>query len=521
MRSPNSIPDLLTNNEEKSLAMTKTALTVRAIRHWIDGEETGDPVIERTSPATGELIAVYADAATEEVNRAVDAASRAFAAEQWQRTVHGQRADLLDRFAELLTSSRDLLAQLDSQEVGKPLAFAGFDIDLGIAHVRQAAAIARTATGESFPGVASGYLAVAERRAIGVVGLIIPWNFPAQILLQKLPYALAAGCTTVIKPSELTSSSALEIARIAERAGFPTGVVNVVTGYGRSAGQAIVDHPDVSYVSFTGSTATGRIVAQAAARQLKRVGLELGGKAANVVFADADLAAAADGAVFGAFVNQGESCVATTRLIVERSIVERFTAMVVDRAAKLRLGSPDDPSSDLGPLIHHAHRDAVARAVDVAVTEGAVVELGGTVPGQPLDAGAYYPPTVLSGVTRDSALFRQEIFGPVVTVTPFDTDDEAVELVNATEYGLAHSLWTKDLDRAVRLGGLLTAGTVWVNTCSDGSPQLAFGGLKSSGYGRDAGFEGYHEFTDYRTVQIRTAHRPSPFAGRGSVGDHD
>lgn len=497
-----------------TMADTLTQKDVRHVRHWIDGHATGEPSIERFAPATGALVARYADASTEEVAQAVVAARRVFESPSWQSTVHSQRAGWLERFADLLSENRQRLAEIDAEEVGKPVAFALGDIDLGIAHVRQAAAIARTETGETFPGVAHGYLAVAERRALGVVGLVIPWNFPAQIMLQKLPYAIAAGCTTVVKPSEFTSSSAIAIARIAEEAGIPAGAVNVVTGYGQTAGQAILEHPDVAYVSFTGSTRTGRIVAETAARQLKRVGLELGGKAANLVFADADLDKAADGAVFGAFINQGESCVATTRLIVHRSIAERLTALVVERAAKLRMGLPGDPATDVGALIHPAHRDGVANAVDVAVSAGGVLELGGKAPGGDLANGAFYPPTIVSGIDPASALFTEEVFGPVLAVTAFDDDNEAIALANATPYGLAHSLWTTDLNRGVTVGQRLDAGTVWVNTCTDGSPQLAFGGVKASGYGRDAGFEGYREFTEYRTLQIRTADRPSPFAGR-------
>ncbi len=485
---------------------------VRRHGHHIGGVRTGEPSIERRSPATGELLAVYADASAQDVDHAVRTSASVMASPEWQRTVHGARADLLDELARRLADERELLAELDSAEVGKPRDFARGDIDLGIAHVKQAAAIARTVTGESFSGIAPAYTALAERRAVGVVGLIVPWNFPGLITLQKLPYALAAGCGVVVKPSEFTSGSALEIARIAEAAGFPRGLVNVVTGYGRTAGNALVTHPMIRYVSFTGSTATGREVARAAAADLTRVGLELGGKTANVVFADANLAETAESTVFGAFANQGESCVATSRLIVQEPVADELVARIVGLTEKLVVGGPADPGADLGALIHHEHRDAVAAAVADAVAAGAVVQTGGRAPSTPgLEDGAYYEPTVLSGVRPDSALFQQEVFGPVLAVTAFGDEDEAVTLANGTNYGLAQSLWTTDLDRALRVGRRLEAGTVWVNTCSDGSPALAFGGIKGSGYGRDAGLEGYQEFTEYRTLQVRGEHRPSPF----------
>lgn len=493
-----------------------TSTDVRRHGHRIGGAEIGEATIERRSPASGELLAVYADATSHDVDLAVRTSRAAFDSVAWQDTAHGQRADLLDELVRRLEREADHLAAIDSAEVGKPLAFAAGDVGLGIAHARQAAAIARTAAGESFPGIAARYTAIAERRAVGVVGLIVPWNFPGLITLQKLPYALAAGCAVVIKPSEFTSGSALEIARIVEESGFPAGLVNVVTGYGHTAGHELVAHPGVNYVSFTGSTRTGRAVASTAAANLTRVGLELGGKTANVVFADADLAEAAESTVFGAFANQGESCVATSRLIVDASVADELVSRVVALTRDIVVGLPDDPAADIGSLIHHAHRDSVAAAVEAAKAAGGVVEVGGAVPtAAGLQDGAFYLPTVVSHVDPDSALFQQEVFGPVLAVTTFDDEEDAVRLANATSYGLAQSLWTTDLNRALTVGRKLEAGTVWVNTCSDGSPALAFGGVKSSGYGRDGGVEGYLEFTEYRTLQVRGERRPSPFTKPG------
>ncbi len=482
----------------------------RMLGHHVGGASLPGPPLPRHAPATGALVAEYADGTAADVDAAVQAAQAAFASTEWQRTPAMARAELLDNLAELVGSHRERLAWLDAEEVGKPYRYALGDLKQGQAHIRQAAALARTSRGESYTGISPGYTVVADRRPVGVAGLILPWNFPALITLQKLPYALAAGCAVVIKPSEFTSSSALELARLVESAGFPAGLVNVVTGTGPAVGAALVEHPLVRYVSFTGSTATGRAVLRAAAGTVTRVGVELGGKTANIVFADADLDAAADGLVFGAFANQGESCVASSRLLVERTIADEFVGEVVARVRRLRLGLPDDPAADLGALIHPGHVDKVTRLVDDGVKAGGEVLLGGSAPrDETLAGGAYYQPTVIAGVDTASPLFAEEVFGPVLSVTPFDDPEEAVTLANGTQYGLAHSLWTRDLDRAFRLSGRLEAGTVWVNTCSDGSPAVPFGGIKGSGFGREAGSEGFHEFTEYRTVQFRTERRAS------------
>jgi acyl-CoA reductase-like NAD-dependent aldehyde dehydrogenase len=492
---------------------TLAAAAVRRYDHHVAGGRPGRLWIDRHDPARGRLVAQFAAGDADDVAAAVAAARRTFESAAWTRLTADDRADRLEALAALVTARIDRFAELDSVETGKPLRFARGDVQLGIAHVRQAAALARTARGESFTELAPGYTAIAVRRPVGVAGLVVPWNFPLLILLQKLPYALAAGATAVVKPSEFTSGSALELAPLVEEAGFPAGAVGVVTGLGPEAGAALVAHPDVAYVSFTGSTATGREVLRLAADPITRVGLELGGKTANVVFADADLDAVADGVVFGAFANQGESCVAGSRLLVAREVAAELTAEVVRRAARLRLGLPDDPATDVGALIHHGHRDRVAAAVDAAVAGGARLLLGGRLPDDPaLAAGAFYPPTVLGDVPADSPAFREELFGPVLTVTPFHDEAEAVALANATPYGLAHSVWTRDVDRALRVGASLDAGTVWIGTTSDGHPALAFGGVKASGFGRDAGAEGLREFTEYRTMQIRSERRPSPFA---------
>jgi betaine-aldehyde dehydrogenase len=488
-------------------------MTVRVHGHHIAGKRVDGPLFDRHEPAFGRLVARYAEGVADDVDAAARTADATFFSAAWQRLTAPGRARLLDRFAALLTDHRDRLATIDAEEVGKPLRFAEGDIDLAIGHVEQAAALARTERGESYTGLAQSYVAIATREPVGVAGLIVPWNFPALILCQKLPYALAAGCTVVVKPSEFTSGSALAIAELVEEAGFPAGAVNVVTGLGPSVGAAIVTHPLVSFVSFTGSTATGSRIMAAAAPLLKRVSLELGGKNANVVLDDADLAAVAESVVFGAFANQGESCVAGSRLIVSRPLADDLVAEVVAQAGRLTVGGPMDPATDVGPLIHDAHRERVDDLVARGVQGGASAVLGGHASSAPAHRqGSFYLPTVLTGVDATSPVFQEEIFGPVLSVTTFDEADDAVRLANDTRYGLALSLWTRDVDAAFAISRRLRAGTVWVNTTSDGSPALAFGGTKQSGFGREAGAEGLREFTEYKTVQFRGEKRPSPFA---------
>ncbi|MFF0794867.1 aldehyde dehydrogenase family protein [Streptomyces spiralis] len=497
------------------LATPAETSPVREYGHHIAGDTVGTATLDRFEPARHRLVARFAEADREQVDYAARAASAAFHSRAWQRAVATTRAELLERLACLLEDNADRLAALDSQEVGKPLRFASGDMSLGIAHVRQAAALARTSRGEALTSIAAHYTAIATREPVGVAALIIPWNFPAQILLQKLPYALAAGCTVVIKPSEYTSSTAIEIARLADEAGFPRGAVNVVTGRGATTGTALVSHPLISYVSFTGSSGAGRAVQRAAGDAPTRVGLELGGNTANVVFADADIEEAAESIVFGAFANQGESCVAGRRLIVDTRIADVLVEQITALSLRLAVGDPAHERTDLGPLIHTDHRDRVHQLVTTGLHHGATPVLGARLPiDGNLTLGAYYEPTILTHVSPESPLFHQETFGPVLAVTTFSDPDEAAQLANATPYGLAHSLWTTDLNRAFDVAQRLEAGTVWINTTSDGSPALAFGGVKGSGYGREAGAEGLEEFTYYKTVQIRGERRPSPFSGR-------
>jgi betaine-aldehyde dehydrogenase len=497
--------------------MSTTTPTIRTYDHFVDGgalRSDADP-IQRHDPATGRLVAEYAHAGEREVDAAVAAARRAFDAGPWPRGAGAERARALRRFAALVDANRDRLAALDCEEVGKPLRLAQADLAGAVGHIEYAASLAHTDHGDSWTQLERGFVAYATQVPVGVAALIVPWNFPAGTLLQKLPYALAAGCTAVVKPSELTSGSALEIARLAAEAGIPDGAVNVVTGLGPTTGAALVAHPGVDVISFTGSTATGRAVAEQAGRGLKRVGLELGGKAANIVFADADLDQAADAAVFGGFFNQGECCVAGSRLLVQHAIADEFIGTVVERTRGLVVGDPRDPRTDVGPLIHHRHRDRVESYIAAGRESGATLLTGGGRPaGAALADGAYVEPTVFGGVGAETRIFAEEIFGPVLSIATFATLEEAARLANATAYGLSNSVWTANVETAHTLARELRSGTVWVNTVIDGSPALAFGGMKASGLGREAGLEGLREYTESKTVQIRGGRRTLPLPRR-------
>jgi betaine-aldehyde dehydrogenase len=482
---------------------------MRSYNLWIGGRDVaaeGGAGTVRRSPAHGAELARFALGSAADLDRAV-AAARA-AQESWSDRNAMERAALLTRLADLMQAGLDRLAEIEAEEVGKPIRDGRGEIAHSINLTRYAAALAWEIPGRAQTHHGTSALGIVSYEPIGVVGMITPWNFPAVTLFQKLPYALAAGCTVVIKPSEMTAGTTLEVARLATEAGFPDGVINVVTGKGSVVGNAMVDHPDVDMISFTGSTEVGRAIGEKCARQVKRAGLELGGKAANIVFADADLDDALDGVALGTILNQGEECVAGTRLLVEKSIAETFTRKLADRLSRLRVGLPLDPQTDMGAMIHEDHMKAVLAHVETARREGADVVAGGMrLTGGIYDKGFFIAPTILGKVTPEMSYFREEVFGPVISVTAFETVDEAVALANATEYGLGNGLWTKDLDKAHQVSKRLRSGTVWVNTYLDGAPQMPFGGYKRSGLGRENGREGLIEFMQVKSTFFRLGKR--------------
>ena len=481
----------------------------REYGHFMDGERrepSSGAFISRHSPAHGALLAQFADGNEQDLDHAVKCARRSFDA-GWSTLSGGARSAILNRFAHLIDANLEKLARIEAEEAGKPITSARIEVSAAAQLARYAAGLSWQLSGQTFNNLGENALGLVTREASGVVGLITPWNFPILTLFQKLPYALAAGCTVVHKPSELTSGTALEVAVLAIEAGLPAGAYNVVTGTGQSVGSAMATHADIDMISFTGSTRVGKEILRNAAGTVKRVALELGGKAANIVFADADIDAALDGVLFGYTLNQGEECVAGARLLIESSIAEAFLEKLVERTRKLRVGHPLDESADVSSLIHEQHLASVDAHVRQAVSQGARVIIGGGKLGGEFAQGNFYAPTVLADVARGSDIFRDEVFGPVLTATTFDSFDEAIELANDTDYGLANGVWTKDIDKALSASRRLKSGLVFVNTYLETAPQLPFGGLKQSGLGRENGLDGLLEFTEVKSTFVKMGKR--------------
>lgn len=494
--------------------MTTTA--PQSLRHYhsvVAGEtREAHRTIDRYAPGNGTKVAVVDAADAQIVDAAVTAARRAFDHGPWPRMTGFERSAVLRRAADLIEQHAEELARLDAEEGGKPLKLSRGDIAGAVSLTRYAAALAVEIKGETFTDSGPDFTGLVLREPIGVAGLIIPWNFPALILSQKLPFALGAGCTVVAKPSELTTGSAVVITRLYAEAGLPDGVFNLITGDGE-AGGALSAHPGVDLISFTGSTATGQRVVQASTQHLTKVHLELGGKAASLVFADANLDDAAAGVLFGAYFNSGECCVSQSRLLVHDSIAEEFTARLAAAAQALTVGSPLDEATDVGPMIHDGHLTKVLGYVEAGAAAGATVAAGGArATDGALANGCYAQPTVLSAVTPDMSVFTEEIFGPVLTVTPFTDAADAVAKANAVQYGLSNSIWSKNIDTVLSAAKGLQSGTVYVNTAIDAPPNMPFGGYKASGYGREMGQAGFDEYTTVKSVNIRTGTRAGTFA---------
>ncbi|MFG2113052.1 gamma-aminobutyraldehyde dehydrogenase [Streptomyces sp. NPDC048718] len=451
-------------------------------------------------PATGESVYTYRLASTDDVDDAVASAREALPG--WAGATPGERSDALHRLAGVLASRAEDFARAESLQCGKPIRLTTeFDVPGTVDNTAFFAGAARHLQGQSAGEYSGDHTSYVRREPIGVVGSIAPWNYPLQMAAWKILPAIAAGNTIVLKPAELTPLTSLMFARAVTDAGIPDGVVNIVTGAGRVAGEHLVGHPDVAMTSFTGSTAVGKRVAEIGTRTVKRLHLELGGKAPFVVFDDADLEAAAHGAVAASLINSGQDCTAATRAYVQRPLFDAFVERVAELMETVRLGDPADPATDLGPLISHAQRDRVAGFVDRARGYATVVT-GGTTPGGELEKGAYYRPTLITGAPQDSEVVQSEIFGPVLVALPFDGDDEGIRLANDTPYGLAASAWSRDVYRANRATREIKAGCVWVNDHIPIISEMPHGGSKSSGFGKDMSAYSFEEYTQVKHVMF-------------------
>ncbi len=441
-----------------------------------------------------------AEASPEDVDRAVAAAKDAF--EPWAATAAAERGRLLLRLADAVESHAEELALLETTDTGHPIRDSSLlDVPRTAATFRYFGGMADKHQGSVVP-VEPGFLNYVTREPLGVVGQIVPWNFPLMFTSWKMAPALAAGNTVVFKPAELTPLSALRVGELMAEVGFPPGVVNVVPGFGNVAGAHLASHPGVAKIAFTGSTAVGRRIVEGSAGNLKRVQLELGGKGANIVFDDADIEAAVNGSAFAIFHNQGQACIAGSRLILHDAIAQEFTERFVALARSLRLGDPKDPQTEMGPLTSPEHRDRVLDYVKIALDDGAEILTGGKAPDDPsLAAGCYVEPTVVRA-DPTSRVCQEEVFGPFVSLTTFAHEDEALAVANGTQYGLGGGLWTRDLSRAHRVASRIASGMVWINTYKRVNPGSPFGGIGSSGYGREMGFEAMHEYTEAKSVWV-------------------
>lgn len=459
-------------------------------------------MIERASPATRKLVAKWPAGTAVDVDRAVKIATEAFDDGRWSGLTAGQRSDVLRAVSQHLRNNGEALARIESDETGKTLKQASEEIPWAGDIWDYAAGQARATHGDLHSNLGPDKLALVFKEPAGPVALITPWNYPMVVLSQKLPFALAAGCTVVLKPSEMTSGSALELAKILKEAGLPDGVFNVVTGAGDPVGQRLAEHPDIRVVSFTGSTATGKKIAQAAAGNMKKVIVELGGKNPFVVFDDANLDAAVDNAIKGFVYNSGAECCSGSRVYVQRGIYDRFSEALCAKLATVKVGDPLAPDTTMGSVISKAHFDKVIGYIGTARTEGRIIFGGRSLNELP---GYFIEPTVISDLPASSTVISEEIFGPVMALIPFDDTEEAIRIANATEYGLASSIWTSNLDTATEVGRAIRSGIVWVNTFLDVASEIPIGGVKQSGYGRENGRYAIDEFTVIKTMVVQNS----------------
>ncbi|MDE1995966.1 MAG: aldehyde dehydrogenase family protein [Rhizobiaceae bacterium] len=459
--------------------------------------------ITRESPAhPGHVVSIIPRGTRADAERAIAAARAAFDNGPWPRMSSAERSRILYRVSELIEANVEELATIEALEVGKAISQARGEMGYSAELWRYAAGQARGLEGETYNDLGTNTLGLVLREPAGVVGIITPWNFPLLIGSERIPWAIGAGCTVVIKPSEFTSGSTIRLAELAREAGLPDGVLNVVTGYGADVGQVFAEHPDVDVVNFTGSQRVGRIIGSLAGQNIKRVGLELGGKGPQVVFADADLDAAAAKISGGAFHCSGQACIAGSRLIVADEIADKLLEKVEALAAKIVTGDPLDDATNVGALIHQAHMDKVASYVAEGKADGAAVYTGGTRLGE---SGAFFAPTIFIDVKPDMSIARDEIFGPVLSTFRFTDAEEAIRLANDTPFGLSACVWTTNLSTGLQAIRSIKAGRTWINGMGDGTPQMPIGGYKQSGVGRELGRHGFDEYSELKNVHMTLA----------------
>jgi len=484
-------------HKESPVAISATRLLIN--NRWIPSES--GKTFATINPSTGEEICEIAEADAPDVEKAVRAARAAFDRGPWRKTLASERGRLLHRLADLIEKHGDELAALESLDNGKPVSVAkAVDVAATVGCFRYFAGWADKIHGKTIP-IDGAYFCYTRHEPVGVVGQIIPWNFPMLMLAWKLAPALATGNTVVMKPAEQTPLSALRIGELIVEAGFPEGVVNLLPGFGPTAGAAIARHMDVDKVAFTGSTEVGHLIMEAAAKSnLKRVTLELGGKSPNIVFADTDLDEAVEGAHFGLFFNHGQCCCAGSRVFVEEKIYDQFVEKSGIRAKNRTVGDPFDPKTEQGPQVDQSQFDKVMGYIESGRKEGAKLVCGGDRVG---DRGYFIQPTVFADVQDDMKIAKEEIFGPVMSVIPFRSVDEVVERANRTDYGLAAAVWTRDIKKAHSIADSVRAGTVWVNCYNVLDTRAPFGGFKQSGIGRELGEYGLQQYTEVKTVTVK------------------
>ncbi|CAH0134497.1 aldehyde dehydrogenase family protein [Peribacillus sp. Bi134] len=462
-------------------------------------EAASGKTFETLDPSNGKVLAVVSEAGPEDVDKAVKAARKAFDNGPWKKMSASERSRLIYKLADLMEEHKEALAQLDTLDNGKPIGeTTNADVPLAIDHFRYYAGWTTKIVGQTIP-VAGNYFNYTRHEAVGVVGQIIPWNFPLLMAAWKLGAALATGCTIVLKPAEQTPLSALYLGQLALEAGFPPGVLNVIPGFGETAGSPLVDHPDVDKIAFTGSTSVGKMIMRQASGTVKKISLELGGKSPNIILPDADMSKAIPGALMGIMFNQGQVCCAGSRLYIQKKSYDNVVADLVSHAKNIKQGAGLDPSTQIGPLVSSEQMERVGGYIEKGKSEGAEVVTGGNY-GQ--GEGYFVTPTIFAGVEDEMTIAKEEIFGPVVAAMPFDDLDDVINRANNSEYGLAAGLWTQDVKKAHYVANELKAGTVWVNCYNAFDAASPFGGYKQSGIGREMGSYALDNYTEVKSVWI-------------------